>query len=172
MTSSVVPPFHPKGMTPEAYWQGYTLETSQQDKTARGVIHGKFPLCPFRSTCKNLCQALIFVSLNRKNITSTPPCNCALKSLILALRDSAEALVARLMKQLSISPCLSAMVVATVQKFLSPKSYITYPPCTCSTSSLLFLLSLYEAKEVRALQGFHHSIAVSVGSRMSGEHAV
>ena len=37
-----------------------------------GVIHGKFPLCPFRSTCKNLCQALIFVSLNRKNITSTP----------------------------------------------------------------------------------------------------
>ena len=48
----------------------------------------------FRSTCKNLCQALIFVSLNRKNITSTPPCNCALKNLILALRDSAEALVA------------------------------------------------------------------------------
>lgn len=35
-----------------------------------------------------------------------------------------------------------------------------------------FLLSLYEAKEVRALQGFHHSIAVSVGSRMSGGHAV
>ena len=64
------------------------------------------------------------------------------------------------------------MVVVTVQKFLSPKSYITYPPCTCSTSSLLFLLSLYEAKEVRALQGFHHSIAVSVGSRMSGGHAV
>ena len=64
-------------------------------KTKRhGVIHGKFPLCPFRSTCKNLCQALIFVSLNRKNITSTPPCNCALKNLILALRDSAEALVA------------------------------------------------------------------------------
>ena len=36
----------------------------------------------------------MFVSLNRKNVTSTPPCNCALKSLILALRDSTETLVA------------------------------------------------------------------------------
>ena len=33
----------------------------------------------------------MFVSLNRKNVT---PCNCALKSLILALRDSTETLVA------------------------------------------------------------------------------
>ena len=36
----------------------------------------------------------MFVSLNRKNVTSTPPCNCALKSLILASRDSTETLVA------------------------------------------------------------------------------
>ena len=47
MTSSVVPPFHPKGMTPEAYWQGYTLETCQQDKTARGNPR-KIPPVPFQ----------------------------------------------------------------------------------------------------------------------------
>lgn len=45
-------------------------------------------------------------------------------------------------------------------------------PYTCSTSYLLFLQSPYVAKAVRALQGFHHSIAVPVGSRMSGGHAI
>ena len=52
-------------------------------------------------------------------------------------------------------------------------SYISiYHPYTCSTFSLPFLQSPYVAKAVRALQGFHHSIAVPVGSRMSGGHAV
>ena len=35
---------------------------------------------------------------------SAMPCSCALKSLILALRDSAEALVARLLKTEDIHP--------------------------------------------------------------------
>ena len=52
-------------------------------------------------------------------------------------------------------------------------SYISiHHPYTCSTSSLLFLQSPYVAKAVLALQGLHHSIAVPVGSRMSGGHAI
>lgn len=52
-------------------------------------------------------------------------------------------------------------------------SYISiHHPYTCSTSSLLFLQSLYVAIAVRVLQGLHHSKAVPVGSRMSGGHAI
>ncbi|TXD92232.1 hypothetical protein ES724_14570 [Gillisia hiemivivida] len=42
--------------------------------------------------------AKIVVSLNRKKSTFLTPLNCALKALIFALNDSAEALVLRLSK--------------------------------------------------------------------------
>lgn len=40
----------------------------------------------------------IFESLNKKNFTSITPCSCARNCLIFELRDSADALVDRLMK--------------------------------------------------------------------------
>lgn len=59
-----------------------------------------------------------------------------------------------------------------VSKSIAAKSCITYPPYTCSTCSLPFLQSPYVAIAARVLQGLHHSIAVPVGSRMSGGHAI
>ncbi len=43
--------------------------------------------------------AYILASLNRKKAVSLTPLEVALKALILALNDSAEALVARLLKK-------------------------------------------------------------------------
>ena len=46
--------------------------------------------------------AYMFVSLKRKYLTSATPLSCALNDFILALKDSAEALVDLLLKKLCI----------------------------------------------------------------------
>jgi hypothetical protein len=45
----------------------------------------------------------MLANLNRKNLISVTPLKEALKAFILALKDSAEALVERLMKKFNIS---------------------------------------------------------------------
>ena len=50
------------------------------------------------STSIILCLGIDVSKSEQEELYITPTCNCALKSFILALRDSAEALVARLMK--------------------------------------------------------------------------
>jgi|GEM_PF-5712079 len=47
---------------------------------------------------KSCVYAKILANLYKKNLTSFTPLNCALKALILALKDSAEALVDLLIK--------------------------------------------------------------------------
>ena len=54
------------------------------------------------NTCGAFFQALMFANLKRKNVVSLTPLEVALKALTLALKDSADALVLRLLKLLRI----------------------------------------------------------------------
>ena len=70
--------------------------------TAEGIValdaeYGRY----LGSPVKPCFYPQIFATLNRKNFTSVTPLSDVLNALILALNDSAEALVERLMKKFS-----------------------------------------------------------------------